>query len=160
MATLPLDIDSVLGEVDATQPAPPVMPAGTTWGHVHLQVANLRDAEAFYSGALGFEVMVRTYPGALFVAAGGYHTTSASHLGERRRLNATGRLDGPALVRGRAPKHRRTPSAWQTRRDRQAPRCRRPTARPIALDPWRDGSASHCLAVATAYPRSGRRPSP
>jgi catechol 2,3-dioxygenase len=73
MATLPLDIDSVLGEVDATQPAPPVMPTGTQVGHVHLQVANLRDAEAFYSGALGFEVMERTYPGALFVAAGGYH---------------------------------------------------------------------------------------
>jgi catechol 2,3-dioxygenase len=73
MATLPLDIDAVLGEVDAAHPVPPVLPAGTRMGHVHLQVANLRDAEAFYSGALGFEVTVRTYPGALFVAAGGYH---------------------------------------------------------------------------------------
>ena len=73
MATLPLDLDGVLGEVDGTGPAPERMPAGTHIGHMHLQVANLSDAEAFYSGALGFDVMVRTYPGALFVSAGGYH---------------------------------------------------------------------------------------
>jgi catechol 2,3-dioxygenase len=73
MATLPLDLDGVLGEIEAAEPVPALMPAGTHIGHVHLQVANLRDAQAFYSGALGFEVMVRTYPGALFVSAGGYH---------------------------------------------------------------------------------------
>ena len=73
MATLPLDLDGVLGEVDAAQPMPPRMPEGTYIGHVHLQVANLHDAESFYAGALGFDVMVRTYPGALFVSAGGYH---------------------------------------------------------------------------------------
>lgn len=73
MATLPLDIEGVLGEVDGATPVPPLMPAGTYIGHVHLQVANLHDAEAFYAGALGFDVMVRTYPGALFVSAGGYH---------------------------------------------------------------------------------------
>jgi catechol 2,3-dioxygenase len=49
------------------------MAPGTYIGHIHLQVANLRDAEAFYANALGFDVMVRTYPGALFVSAGGYH---------------------------------------------------------------------------------------
>jgi catechol 2,3-dioxygenase len=73
MATLPLDIDGVMGTVDGTRPVPPSMAAGTRMGHVHLQVANIRDAEAFYAGALGFDVMVRTYPGALFVSAGGYH---------------------------------------------------------------------------------------
>jgi catechol 2,3-dioxygenase len=73
MATLPLDLDGVLGEIDTEQPTPPRMPEGTHIGHVHLQVANLHDAEAFYAGALGFDVMVRTYPGALFVSAGGYH---------------------------------------------------------------------------------------
>jgi catechol 2,3-dioxygenase len=40
---------------------------------VHLQVAELDQIEAFYAGVLGFEVMVRGYPQALFVAAGGYH---------------------------------------------------------------------------------------
>jgi catechol 2,3-dioxygenase len=73
MATLPLDLDGVLGEIEAAEPVPALMPAGTHIGHVHLQVANLHDAETFYSGALGFEVTVRTYPGALFVSAGGYH---------------------------------------------------------------------------------------
>jgi catechol 2,3-dioxygenase len=73
MATLPLDLEGVLGEVDGSKPAPTAMPAGTKIGHIHLQVANIPAAEAFYNGALGFDVMVRTYPGALFVAAGGYH---------------------------------------------------------------------------------------
>jgi catechol 2,3-dioxygenase len=36
-------------------------------------VADLDEAEAFYSGVLGFDVIVRGYPGALFVSAGGYH---------------------------------------------------------------------------------------
>jgi catechol 2,3-dioxygenase len=46
-------------------------------GHVHLQVASIPAAEGFYNGALGLDVMVRSYPGALFLAAGGYH----HHLG-------------------------------------------------------------------------------
>jgi catechol 2,3-dioxygenase len=42
-------------------------------GHVHLHVSDLQKAEAFYCGVLGFEVTQRSYPGALFVSAGGYH---------------------------------------------------------------------------------------
>ena len=49
------------------------MPAGTRIGHMHLQVAELEQIEHFYADVLGFEVTVRGYPGALFVAAGGYH---------------------------------------------------------------------------------------
>ena len=49
------------------------MPAGTTLGHVHLQVADLTAAERFWADALGLDVTVRGYPGALFVSAGGYH---------------------------------------------------------------------------------------
>jgi catechol 2,3-dioxygenase len=73
MATMPLDLEGVLGEIDGSQPVPARIAPGTSIGHIHLQVANLRDAEAFYADALGFDVMVRTYPGALFVSAGGYH---------------------------------------------------------------------------------------
>ena len=73
MATLPLDLDGVLGELGEGEQAVNGMPAGTTMGHVHLRVADIPAAEAFYNGALGLDVMVRTYPGALFVAAGGYH---------------------------------------------------------------------------------------
>jgi catechol 2,3-dioxygenase len=49
------------------------MPARARIGHIHLRVNDLARAEAFYAGVLGFDVMVRGYPGALFVAAGGYH---------------------------------------------------------------------------------------
>ena len=53
------------------------MPPGTTIGHVHLHVGSLADAERFYHHGLGFDKMVWSYPGALFLAAGGYH----HHLG-------------------------------------------------------------------------------
>ena len=49
------------------------MPASTRIGHVHLNVADLERAEAFYCELLGFDVTVRGFPGALFVATGGYH---------------------------------------------------------------------------------------
>jgi catechol 2,3-dioxygenase len=82
MATLPLDLDALLAELG---PDPlhgafgpdgsddPGLPAGTTIGHIHLQVASIDDAERFYAGVLGLDVTVRGYPGALFVSAGGYH---------------------------------------------------------------------------------------
>src|SRR5688572_28527093 len=41
-------------------------------GHVHLKVADLDRAIAFYSGMLGFDVVTR-WPGAAFLSAGGYH---------------------------------------------------------------------------------------
>ena len=71
MATLPLDLEGVL----ASGPDDPGngIAAGTRLGHVHLQVADIPAAEAFYAGGLGFEPTVRGYPGALFVSAGGYH---------------------------------------------------------------------------------------
>ena len=42
-------------------------------GHVHLHVGDLARAEAFYHSALGFDKRVWSYPGALFLSAGGYH---------------------------------------------------------------------------------------
>jgi catechol 2,3-dioxygenase len=73
MATLPLDLESVIAELHDQDDRDEHAPAGTRIGHVHLQVADLAETEAFYSGALGFDVVVRGYPGALFVSAGGYH---------------------------------------------------------------------------------------
>jgi catechol 2,3-dioxygenase len=73
MATLPLDLESVLGELDPSERQANGMPGGTTMGHVHLQVADIPAAERFYNRALGLDVMVRSYPGALFLSAGGYH---------------------------------------------------------------------------------------
>lgn len=76
MATLPLDLDGLLHELEDAPPDPSAdaqLPGGTRIGHVHLQVADLAEAEHFYAGVLGLDVTVRGYPGALFVAAGGYH---------------------------------------------------------------------------------------
>jgi catechol 2,3-dioxygenase len=42
-------------------------------GHVHLKVADLERALAFYCGVLGFELTMRYGAGAAFVSAGGYH---------------------------------------------------------------------------------------
>jgi catechol 2,3-dioxygenase len=53
------------------------LPAGTAMGHVHLFVGALDKAAAFYHEALGFDKVVWSYPGALFLSAGGYH----HHLG-------------------------------------------------------------------------------
>jgi catechol 2,3-dioxygenase len=53
------------------------MPAGTVLGHVHLYVDDIDKAAAFYHDALGFDKVVWSYPGALFLSAGGYH----HHLG-------------------------------------------------------------------------------
>jgi catechol 2,3-dioxygenase len=75
MATDPLNVRSVIaagGGVEWNG-----MPEGTTMGHIHLHVGDLPAAEAFYHAALGFDKMVWSYPGALFLAAGGYH----HHLG-------------------------------------------------------------------------------
>jgi catechol 2,3-dioxygenase len=49
------------------------MPAGTVIGHIHLHVGDIDRAAAFYHAGLGFEKMVWSYPGALFMSAGGYH---------------------------------------------------------------------------------------
>jgi catechol 2,3-dioxygenase len=73
MDTLPLDLDGVLGELDAATADGDGVPAATRIGHVHLQVADVAAAEAFYHGALGLDVTVRSYPGALFLSHGGYH---------------------------------------------------------------------------------------
>ncbi len=73
--TKPLDIESVLA-AGGTAPWTG-MPAGTVMGHMHLHVGALETAAAFYGDALGLEPTVWSYPGALFLSAGGYH----HHLG-------------------------------------------------------------------------------
>lgn len=50
---------------------------GTVLGHVHLHVGDIQRADAFYHQALGLDRTVWSYPGALFLSAGGYH----HHLG-------------------------------------------------------------------------------
>ena len=52
--------------------AVPIDPA-VRIGHVHLKVADLDRALAFYCGVLGFELIQRMGSGAAFISAGGYH---------------------------------------------------------------------------------------
>lgn len=75
MASNPLDFDSLLDAAGTTKWTG--MPAGTVIGHVHLHVGDLTASEAFFGKALGLDVTVRGYPGALFLSAGDYH----HHLG-------------------------------------------------------------------------------
>ena len=75
MTTVPLDVASVL-RAGMNEPWTGI-PGGTVMGHVHLYVSHLADAESFYHRALGFDKVVWSYPGALFLSAGGYH----HHLG-------------------------------------------------------------------------------
>jgi len=69
MLTEPLDVQGLLS-------AAVHAPDGTgraRIGHLHLQVSSLAAAERWWVDEVGFEVVQRSYPGALFVAAGGYH---------------------------------------------------------------------------------------
>lgn len=75
MTTVPLDVPNL---VAAAGDAPWTgAPAGTVLGHVHLYVRDLADAERFYHSGVGLDKVVWSYPGALFLSAGGYH----HHLG-------------------------------------------------------------------------------
>jgi catechol 2,3-dioxygenase len=47
--------------------------AGARIGHVHLKVAEIERALAFYCGVLGFELIQRYGSEAAFISAGGYH---------------------------------------------------------------------------------------
>lgn len=75
MASDPLDLDGLVRAADGERWGG--LPRGTVIGHVHLHVGALQQARAFYADAIGFDVMTASYPGALFLGAGGYH----HHLG-------------------------------------------------------------------------------
>jgi len=75
MATIPLNVQDLVAAAGTERWTG--MPNGTRMGHVHLHVGDLEQAAAFYHEALGFDKVVWSYPGALFLSAGGYH----HHLG-------------------------------------------------------------------------------
>jgi catechol 2,3-dioxygenase len=73
LATLPLDVEGLLGALDGGERDFERLPPGSTMGHVHLHVADIDETEAFYRDVLGFEVMARYGGEATFFSAGGYH---------------------------------------------------------------------------------------
>jgi catechol-2,3-dioxygenase len=64
-------IQTTVATKDASMTAP--IDPGVRIGHVHLKVADLDRALAFYCGVLGFELMQRFGSQAAFISAGGYH---------------------------------------------------------------------------------------
>jgi len=74
MTTDPLDVAGLMSELDDPATAPSEgLPAGTDMGHVHLQVADVADAIAFYRDLLGFDLVAELVGTAAFFGAGGYH---------------------------------------------------------------------------------------
>jgi catechol 2,3-dioxygenase len=72
MGSLPIDVPQLLADGASDGRAWAGLPAGSRIGHLHLQVADILQAEAFYCGVLGFDLIVDMET-ALFVSAGDYH---------------------------------------------------------------------------------------
>jgi catechol 2,3-dioxygenase len=114
--------------------ADPVAP-GTRIGHVHLKVADLDRAIAFYSGVLGFELQQKYGDQAAFLSAGGYH----HHIG----LNTWESLGGTPPPPGHTGLYH-TAILYPTRAD-LADALRRLAAAGIALDGASDHGVSEAL---------------
>lgn len=70
MDTVPLDWNGLRAEARGTWGG---LPPDTRLGHIHLRVHDITEAERFYEGTLGFDLMQRFGRGASFFGAGGYH---------------------------------------------------------------------------------------
>ena len=73
MGSEPLDIESILGELQGTDGVWSNLDPATIIGHMHLHVAAIQEAEDFYHEVLGFDKILRYGPSASFLSAGGYH---------------------------------------------------------------------------------------
>jgi len=80
----PLDLAALLADAADDDGG---LAEGTIIGHMHLRVARIDEAERFYVGVLGFDLMQRFDTSASFVSAGGYH----HHIG----LNTWGGVGAP-----------------------------------------------------------------
>jgi catechol 2,3-dioxygenase len=109
--------------------------AGARIGHVHLKVADLDRAVAFYSGVLGFELQQRYGDQAAFLSAGGYH----HHIG----LNTWDSLGGTPPPSGHTGLYHAA-ILYPTRRD-LADALRRLTEAGVALDGASDHGVSEAL---------------
>lgn len=95
MRTLPLDIRDLLTAEDGDPSEPGV---GLDVGHVHLKVSDVEEAVAFWTGAIGMELMTRYGSDAAFLADGGYH----HHVGVNTWMSRGAALEpreGPGLER-------------------------------------------------------------
>jgi catechol 2,3-dioxygenase len=85
MTTLPLDVESLLGELDDPDAEPfDGLPDGTAMGHVHFRVADVPAAVGFYRDVLGMGLTAQLGPAAAFLSAGGYHHHVGANTWESR----------------------------------------------------------------------------
>ena len=91
MTTIPLDVESLFGEVDEPRAE---LPDGTVVGHTHLCVSDVDAAVAFYRNELGMDLMAQLGSQAAFLSWGGYH----HHIG----VNAWESRGAPAAPAGTA----------------------------------------------------------
>lgn len=83
MATLALDLRPIVAEA-GTAPEPyETAPDGLRIGHVHLRVGNHAEAERWWMSEVGLQPMAH-YPGATFLASGGYHHHIAGNAWQSR----------------------------------------------------------------------------
>jgi catechol 2,3-dioxygenase len=95
MATKPLDLQKLYDEA----PNAPFtgLSEESAMGHIHLQVSDIPQADAFFRDVLGLDLMAR-YPGASFFASGQYHHHIAANVwnsrgAEKRQPHMTGLAD-------------------------------------------------------------------
>ena len=73
MFTHPLDLENLMSELgDSDEEWDGIHPE-TTVGHIHLQGSDLAKSGAFYHDILGYDIVQKDFPGALFMSTGGYH---------------------------------------------------------------------------------------
>lgn len=94
MTTLPLDLPDLLALADPADPYPG-LPAGTRMGHIHLQVADVPAAVAWYRDVVGLDLVATYGPQAAFLSAGGYH----HHVGANTWRSAGAAAAGPGTAR-------------------------------------------------------------
>ncbi len=73
MSNLPLNLNVLTDSVKDRNKVYTGVDERTVIGHIHLQVSDLQKAEKFYHEILGMDITNKSYNGALFFAAGGYH---------------------------------------------------------------------------------------
>lgn len=73
MATLPVDMQSLLDDGNGRAAIEGTAPAGTDVGHVHLQVSDVDKTIDFYTSMLGLDLTARLGRSAGFFSSNGYH---------------------------------------------------------------------------------------
>ena len=144
LTTMPLDVGNLLAELPDPEVEPfERLPDGTVMGHVHLKVASIPDAVAFYRDVVGFALMAQLGEQAAFLSAGGYH----HHLGANTWESAgappppegTAALRHATIVLPDAVERDRVverlgEAGYATDESEDGPRVRDPSGNPLVLD--------------------------